>query len=84
MGKQLCELLPQTIGLVIGGANRKMEVDRLNKGINILVATPGRLLDHMQNTKVGSYLCRGLYLKTYYSSQLMKQIEFWKLVLRRI
>lgn len=42
---------PQTHGLVIGGANRKAESDRLVKGVNILVATPGRLLDHLANTK---------------------------------
>ncbi|XP_062510229.1 uncharacterized protein LOC134186314 [Corticium candelabrum] len=39
-----------TFGLVMGGANRKAEVDRLQKGVNLLVATPGRLLDHLQNT----------------------------------
>ena len=27
------------------------EAERLKKGVNILVATPGRLLDHLQNTK---------------------------------
>jgi len=41
----------QTHGLVIGGANRRAEAERLAKGVNILVATPGRLLDHLQNTK---------------------------------
>merc|ERR1719348_1750183 len=40
-----------TYGLVIGGANRATEAQKLAKGINILVATPGRLLDHLQNTK---------------------------------
>jgi ATP-dependent RNA helicase DDX18/HAS1 len=43
--------LLQTHGLVIGGANRKAEADRLVKGVNILVSTPGRLLDHLANTK---------------------------------
>lgn len=43
--------LPQTHGLIIGGANRKAEADKLAKGVNILVCTPGRLLDHMQNTQ---------------------------------
>ena len=38
-------------GLVIGGANRRSEAERLQKGVSILVATPGRLLDHLQNTK---------------------------------
>ena len=41
----------QTHGLVIGGANRKAESDRLTKGVNILVCTPGRLLDHLANTR---------------------------------
>lgn len=40
----------QTYGLVIGGANRKTEAEKLQKGVNLLVATPGRLLDHLQNT----------------------------------
>ncbi|KHJ42004.1 DEAD/DEAH box helicase [Trichuris suis] len=38
-------------GLVIGGANRNTEAQKLAKGVCILVATPGRLLDHLQNTK---------------------------------
>jgi len=41
----------QTYGLVIGGANRRTEAERLAKGVNILISTPGRLLDHLQNTK---------------------------------
>ncbi|CAH2085461.1 unnamed protein product [Euphydryas editha] len=40
-----------TYGLVMGGANRKTEARKLANGINILVATPGRLLDHMRNTE---------------------------------
>ncbi|KAE9407039.1 DEAD-domain-containing protein [Gymnopus androsaceus JB14] len=36
-------------GLVIGGKNLKEERDRLSK-MNILVATPGRLLQHMDQT----------------------------------
>ena len=35
-------------GIVMGGANRRVEVDKLQKGVNLLVATPGRLLDHLQ------------------------------------
>ena len=35
----------------MGGANRSSEAQKLAKGINILVATPGRLLDHLQNCK---------------------------------
>ncbi|CAG9462371.1 unnamed protein product [Pedinophyceae sp. YPF-701] len=41
----------QTHGLVMGGANRRGEAEKLVKGVNLVVATPGRLLDHLQNTK---------------------------------
>lgn len=34
----------------MGGANRRAEADKLNKGVSLLVSTPGRLLDHLQNT----------------------------------
>ncbi|OAY25603.1 DEAD-box ATP-dependent RNA helicase 17 isoform X2 [Manihot esculenta] len=37
-------------GHVMGGENRSKEKARLRKGISILVATPGRLLDHLKNT----------------------------------
>jgi ATP-dependent RNA helicase DDX18/HAS1 len=40
----------QTYGLLMGGANRQIECEKLSKGLNIIVATPGRLLDHLQNT----------------------------------
>ena len=38
----------QTFGVLMGGANRKAEADKLAKGVNLIVATPGRLLDHLQ------------------------------------
>lgn len=37
-------------GLLIGGATRTHEKAKLRKGVSILVSTPGRLLDHLQNT----------------------------------
>lgn len=37
---------------VIGGEKKKSEKSRLRKGLNILVATPGRLADHLDNTEV--------------------------------
>ncbi|KAH8828576.1 DEAD-domain-containing protein [Flagelloscypha sp. PMI_526] len=37
-------------GLLIGGATRQHDKARLRKGVGILVATPGRLLDHLQHT----------------------------------
>ena len=39
-------------GTVIGGEKKKSEKARLRKGLNILVATPGRLADHLDNTQV--------------------------------
>jgi ATP-dependent RNA helicase DDX18/HAS1 len=41
----------QTYGLIMGGANRKTEAEKLARGVNIIVCTPGRLLDHLQNSK---------------------------------
>ncbi|ETI21387.1 hypothetical protein G647_07734 [Cladophialophora carrionii CBS 160.54] len=38
-------------GHVLGGEKKKSEKARLRKGLNILVATPGRLVDHLENTK---------------------------------
>ncbi|KAJ4300567.1 ATP-dependent RNA helicase dbp7 [Collariella sp. IMI 366227] len=37
---------------VIGGESQKSEKARIRKGVNILIATPGRLADHLDNTKV--------------------------------
>ena len=48
-GKDGCDVA--RAGMVMGGANRRTEAERLIKGVNLLVATPGRLLDHLQNTK---------------------------------
>ncbi|WFC96072.1 RNA helicase [Malassezia brasiliensis] len=50
-------------GLLTGGSTKNHEKQRLRKGCPILVATPGRLLDHLQNTAsldVGK--CRWLVL----------------------
>jgi len=46
--KELLKYHSHTFGLVMGGTNRQEEAKKLGKGVNILVATPGRLLDHMQ------------------------------------
>ena len=51
VAQQLMKKHSQTHGLIIGGANRRVEAEKLTKGVNLLVATPGRLLDHMQNTR---------------------------------
>ena len=38
-------------GVIMGGTNMKTETIKLVKHVNLLVATPGRLLDHLLNTK---------------------------------
>ncbi|XP_027725541.1 probable ATP-dependent RNA helicase DDX31 isoform X1 [Vombatus ursinus] len=38
-------------GMLMGGEKRKSEKARLRKGINILISTPGRLVDHIKSTK---------------------------------
>ena len=45
----------QTLGHVIGGTNMRSEANKLAKGVNVLVATPGRLLDHLRNTSSFNY-----------------------------
>lgn len=51
VARELMKYHSQTYGIVIGGANRRAEVEKLTKGVNLLIATPGRLLDHLLNTK---------------------------------
>ena len=38
-------------GALVGGENKQKEKARLRKGVVFLVATPGRLLDHLRNTE---------------------------------
>lgn len=40
----------QVGGSILGGEQRNKEKARLRKGITVLVASPGRLLDHLQMT----------------------------------
>lgn len=50
VARSLMQFHSQTYGICIGGANRRAEAEKLSKGVNLLIATPGRLLDHLQNT----------------------------------
>lgn len=53
--KELMTHHVHTYGLIMGGSNRSAEAQKLSNGVNILVATPGRLLDHLQNTPAFMY-----------------------------
>ncbi|KHJ33326.1 putative atp-dependent rna helicase dbp7 [Erysiphe necator] len=50
---KLLRCAPWIVGTtVIGGESKQSEKARIRKGINILIATPGRLLDHLGSTEV--------------------------------
>ncbi|KAB0578923.1 DEAD/DEAH box helicase, partial [Ideonella dechloratans] len=46
--RQYGKYLPLTSMVMFGGVGMQPQIDRLRKGVDILVATPGRLLDHHQ------------------------------------
>ncbi|XP_078178703.1 DEAD-box ATP-dependent RNA helicase 27-like [Carex rostrata] len=50
VAKSLLKHHTQTLGLVVGGVPIGKEAQQLVKGVNLLVATPGRLLDHLKKT----------------------------------
>lgn len=55
VARKLMTYHSQTFGTLIGGANRKVEAEKLEKGVCLVIATPGRLLDHLQSTKGFQY-----------------------------
>ena len=79
VAKDLLKYHSQTLGLVIGGSARKGEAERIVKGVNLLVATPGRLLDHLQNTKGFVYknlkVAHNVYLATFVSNIVVFDLE---------
>lgn len=48
--REMCKYHSRTYGLILGGTNLKTEAMKLERHINIIVATPGRLLDHLLHT----------------------------------
>ena len=40
--------LPFRAGVVFGGVNINTQISKMRKGLDVVVATPGRLLDHLQ------------------------------------
>ncbi|KAF8590655.1 DEAD-domain-containing protein [Ramaria rubella] len=52
VAKELMQYHSQTYGIVMGGAKMRAEAEKLVKGVNLLVATPGRLLDHLLHSEV--------------------------------
>ncbi len=44
--------LPFRTAVIFGGVSIKTQIARLKKGMDVIVATPGRLLDHMQQKTI--------------------------------
>lgn len=50
--QKLCQAEVKIVcGCISGGEKKKSEKARLRKGVTVLVATPGRLLDHLKTTE---------------------------------
>ncbi|XP_034828826.1 ATP-dependent RNA helicase DDX18-like [Maniola hyperantus] len=48
--KLLAGQINLTHSLIVGGEKKIKEIASLQKGVNIIVGTPGRILDHLENT----------------------------------
>lgn len=43
------------VAIVLGGTNKDTEESKLKEGCSMVIGTPGRLIDHMRNTKSWKY-----------------------------
>ena len=50
--KQYSQFLPLTSGVVTGGANMSPQTQMLKQGVDVLIATPGRLIEHVNARQV--------------------------------
>ncbi len=50
--QQFCADLKLETALLIGGVASKPQEDKINRGVDILIATPGRFLDHFERGKL--------------------------------
>jgi ATP-dependent RNA helicase DDX18/HAS1 len=55
VAKELFTINKKTCSVIIGGNRRKVEERKLVKGMNLIIATPGRLLDHLKNSENFNY-----------------------------
>jgi len=53
--KDLFQFNKKSHSVIYGGNYRKKEAQKIEKGVNLLIATPGRLLDHLKNTENFNY-----------------------------
>ncbi|XP_045473248.1 probable ATP-dependent RNA helicase DDX27 [Harmonia axyridis] len=50
VAKQLCQYTDIQIGLAVGGLDLKIQEHILRKNPDVVIATPGRLIDHLKST----------------------------------
>jgi ATP-dependent RNA helicase RhlE len=50
--RQLAAHTPIRIVAIYGGAKMKTQIDKLRRGVDVVIATPGRLQDHMRRRNV--------------------------------
>ncbi|WP_424986329.1 DEAD/DEAH box helicase [Microbulbifer sp. S227A] len=60
--RAMCENTPLKVGVVVGGQSINAQMSRLERGTDLLVATPGRLLDLMDRRALKLETCRFLVL----------------------
>ncbi len=75
----LSKPFPQVVvSTLVGGASRKSEKARLRKGVGIVVATPGRLLDHLRQTTAFVDNVKGLRYLVFDESDRLLDMGFQK------
>ncbi|GBG72623.1 hypothetical protein CBR_g12196 [Chara braunii] len=84
LAKDLFKYHRQKLCILLGGANRHKEAEKLAKGVSVVIATPGRLLDHLNNTK--GFVYKSLKERqtvAFTSSPVSKFEELSKLLFKR-
>jgi ATP-dependent RNA helicase RhlE len=51
-GQKLAARTSLRVASIYGGTGMKKQIDRLRRGVDVIVATPGRLMDHMRRKNV--------------------------------
>lgn len=60
--RAMCENTPLKVGMVVGGQSINAQIKRLERGTDLLVATPGRLIDLMDRRALSLETCSFLVL----------------------
>ncbi|CAH0399191.1 unnamed protein product [Chilo suppressalis] len=52
VSKKLLTHIDLSCALIVGGEKKAKDIMKLKKGINVIISTPGRLLDHLENPEI--------------------------------